>query len=120
MDTETFGEWLKQELASKGISQKEFADLSGVTPAQISRIISGTRGVGEQAIIAIARALHLPVDLVFEKANNLPPKTELSPMKRRLIHLAEGLPDSDIELAAKVLEARIEFYSKNPQARPEK
>lgn len=115
-----FGDWLKNELENQGISQKQLADMSNITPAQISRIISGTRGAGEQAINAIAHALKLPPDLVFEKAGLLPAKIELSPIKRKLAHLAEDLPDSDVEIAIALLEQRSEYYKKHPNIKPVK
>lgn len=90
-----------------------------MTTAAISKYING-RTPDETALRKIAKALNLPADFVFEKAGVLPPKPELSPIKRALIHLAEGMPDSDIEVAIAVLEQREEYYRKNPSARPVK
>ncbi|MDX9993213.1 MAG: helix-turn-helix transcriptional regulator [Anaerolineales bacterium] len=69
----TFGEWLKSEINIRNISQKELADISGVTPAQISRAIGGSRGLGTDTLTAIARALRLPPEEVFRRAGILPP-----------------------------------------------
>lgn len=69
---------------------------------------------------AIAHALKLPADLVFEKAGILPQKIEQSPIKRKLAHLAEGLPDSDVEMVIALLEQRSEYYKKNPNVKPVK
>jgi transcriptional regulator with XRE-family HTH domain len=115
-----FGAWLKEELTRQEMSQSDLARASNITTAQISRIISGNRGVGEQALNAIAHALKLPPEMIFEKAGLLPQKIELSPIKRKLLHLAEGLPDSDIETAIAILEQRELFYKKNPSAKPAK
>jgi transcriptional regulator with XRE-family HTH domain len=107
MNSENFGEWLKNELNEKGISQKELADLSGITPAQISRIISGTRGIGEQSIIAIAKALRIPVDLMFEKAYGIPSKSELSPKKRELMEKVKIADDSTVQLVIDMLDVAV-------------
>ncbi len=115
-----FGEWLAEELKIRSMNQSDLARASNITTAQISRIISGRRGVGEQALTAIAHALRLPPDLVFEKAGILPPKIELSPIKRKLAHLAEDLPDSDVEIAIALLEQRSEYYKKHPNIKPAK
>jgi len=115
-----FGSWLTEELKKRDMNQSDLARASNITTAQISRIISGTRGVGEQALTSIAHALRLPPDLVFEKAGILPPKTELSPIKRKLAHLAEDLPDSDVEMAIALLEQRDAYYKKHPEAKPAK
>jgi transcriptional regulator with XRE-family HTH domain len=115
---ENFGEWLKQQMDTARISQKELAQKSGVTPAQISRIIGGTRGVGTDALTGIARALKLPRELVFEKAGLLPPKTELTAPQRAVLYLLKDLPDSDAEMVLALLEQRAEYYTKHPEARP--
>lgn len=117
---ENFGMWLLKELEEKNMSQADLARACSITTAQISRIISGTRSAGKDTLTAIAHALRLPPDLVFEKAGVLPQKTELSPIKRALLHAAEGLPESDVKLALSLLEQRQEYYKKNPQAKPSK
>jgi transcriptional regulator with XRE-family HTH domain len=70
----TFGEWLKSEIKIRNISQKELADISGVTPAQISRAISGSRGLGTDTLLSIARALRVSPEEVFRRAGVLPPR----------------------------------------------
>jgi len=117
---ENFGDWLLERLKEKNISQSELARMAGVSKGTISNLVNGTKGSGQESLTAIAHALRLPVDLVFEKAKLLPPKPELSAAKRKLLHLADGLPDTDIEIAIALLEQREEFYKKNPQAKPAK
>lgn len=117
---ETFTEWLLEEMGRQKMSQQSLAQKSGITPAQVSRIISGQRGMGEKSLTAIAHALKLPPDLVFEKAGILPPKPEATMLQRKLLHASEGLPESDIALATSLLEQRQEFYKKNPGAKPAK
>lgn len=114
---ENFGDWLLEQLRAKNMSQSDLARMAGLSKGTISNLINGTKGAGEDSLLAVARALNLPPDLVFEKANKFPPKPELSPIKRALIHLAEGLPDSDIEIAIALLEQREAFYKKNPNAK---
>lgn len=92
---ENFGEWLKKQIETKKISQKELSQMSGVTPAQISRIIGGTRGVGPDALMGISRALKLPPDLVFQKAGLLPPKTDDTPLERTILALVKSLPENE-------------------------
>lgn len=117
---ENFGNWLLEQLKSKNMSQSELARIAGISKGTISNLINGTKGTGPDSLTAIARALKLPVDLVFEKAKMLPSKTELSPIKRKLAHLAEALPDSDIEMAIALLEQRDTYYKKHPEAKPAK
>ena len=117
---ENFGAWLLEQLKEKNISQSELARTANLSKGTISNLINGTKGSGQDSLIAIAHALKLPTDLVFEKAGLLPPKIELSPIKRKLAYLAETLPDSDIEIAIALLEQRFEFYKKNPSTKPAK
>lgn len=120
LSMENFSEWLLKELEKRNWSQSDLVKAAGVSRGTLSNIISGNRGIGEKSLTAIAHALKLPVDLVFEKAKLLPTKNELSPIKRKLMHLAEGLPDSDVEIAVALLEQREGVYKKNPSAKPAK
>jgi transcriptional regulator with XRE-family HTH domain len=121
---QSFSDWLLNELQSREMSQADLARLSGVTTAQISRIISGGRKPGDVALNGIARAFKMPPEKIFELAGLLPPGSstdkDLSPIKRALLKVAEDLPDSDVQLALSLLEQRKEFYKKNPQAKPSK
>lgn len=117
---ENFGDWLLKQLKDRNISQSELARLAGISKGTISNLINGTRGAGQDSLSAIAHALKLPPELVFEKAGILPTKPELSPIKRALIHLTQDLPDSDLEMVIALLEQRSEYYKKHPQTKPTK
>jgi transcriptional regulator with XRE-family HTH domain len=113
-------DWLKDELAKRKWKQADLVRESNLDSAVISNIINQKRNAGETTARAIAKALNLPVDFVFEKLGILPPKADLSPARRALLHASEGLPDSDIELAITLLEQRNDFYKKNPSTKPVK
>lgn len=115
-----FGTWLLNVLQERKMSQSELARLAGISKGTVSNLVNGTSGIGQDSLTAIAHALKLPIDLVFEKAGLLPPKNGISPIKRKLAHLAEELPDSDVEIAIALLEQRFDYYKKNPQAKPAK
>ncbi len=69
---ETFSEWLLHEMGQRNISQQDLAQKSGITAAQISRVISGQRGLGEKSLTAIAHALKISPVTIFRKAGLLP------------------------------------------------
>jgi transcriptional regulator with XRE-family HTH domain len=117
---ESFSDWLLKELKNRNISQSDLARIAGLGSGTISNIMSGNRKVGQDTLNKIANGLRLPPELVYEKAGLLPPKNELSEIKRTLIHLAKDLPDSDVELAVKILETRANYYRQNPEAKPDK
>ncbi len=115
-----FAEWLGKTLSDRDIKPVELARLARIDPGVISRTLSAERKPSTKTLEAIAHALKLPTDLVFEKAGILPQKIEQSPIKRKLAHLADDLPDSDVEIAIALLEQRAEYYKKNPNAKPAK
>jgi transcriptional regulator with XRE-family HTH domain len=108
MTTEDFVEWLKIEIKNRGWSQADLSRKSGISPSQITRLFNGERGIGGDSIIAISQALNIPVNLVFEKARSIQPKTNLSPIKRQIMHLAEQADDDDLELIIGMLEKAAE------------
>ncbi len=116
-----FAEWLDAYISEKGIKPVELARMANIDPGVVTRIIKAERAATPKTLKAIAQALRLPTDFVFEKAGLLQPKAdELSPIKRKLIHIIENSLDSDAEIAINLLEQRQEYYKKNPQAKPSK
>ena len=108
MTKENFIDWLRKEIQNRNWSQAEFARQSKLSPAQITRLLNGERGVGESALNAIARAFKLPADLVFEKAGKLPAKSDLSPKKREFLHMLEQVDDATAQIGIDVLKATWE------------
>lgn len=63
--TALFEDRLAHLLQEKGITQKELADRTGLTPAAVSRYINGARTPREIVVAKIARELGVqPIDLV--------------------------------------------------------
>ena len=73
-------------------------------------MISTKGNAGPKSLTKIALGLNLPLDYVFEKAGLLPRKSDLSPIQRTIVHLTEGLPDSDLELTVVLLYQRRNYY----------
>ena len=110
---EAFREWLREEIKSRGWKQADLVRESGLDSAVISNIINGKRKVGETTIIAIARALRLPPDLVFQKAGILPAKADdLTPLQRSIIGMVQELPDSDLEMVDSILRTHVSKKTK--------
>lgn len=114
-----FNKWLLDQLRERDWTQADLSRAAGLTSAAVSKYING-RIPDKESLRKIARAFKLPPEFVFEKAGLLPPKPELSPIKRKLAHIAETLPDSDVEMAIALLEQRTTYYQKNPSAKPAK
>lgn len=95
----TIGEWLAEEIQKAGMSQAEVARKSGVSPAHITKVIKGERGLGENALRAIAEALKIPPEQAFRDVGFLPPVSERTEQTDRLLYLFNQLdPDKKQEL----------------------
>lgn len=95
METVTFAEWLTNELTAQQMSQVDLAKKSGVTTAQISRILSGQRGAESKTIVAIAKALNIPAEIVFRDIGILPPQPDLDKDLEKIIHEIAKMPKDD-------------------------
>lgn len=76
MKTETFSEWIEEQLNLRGWKPADLARAARVGQTTISNIINGNRNPGPDFCISIARALNVPTELVFRKAGILPPSLE--------------------------------------------
>jgi transcriptional regulator with XRE-family HTH domain len=124
---ETFGEWLRAILREEKISQKDLADRIELTPAQISRIISGDRGIELKNISKIARVIHCPPEEVYRRAAGLlSPKTDDSPLDNRIKNIVSVLPTEEdkkdvlayVELRQRIAEERGRYGTKEKRSKP--
>jgi Helix-turn-helix. len=84
---DNISEFLTAEMNKVGMNQSDLARKSGVSTGQISRLINGTRGVGEKSLRAIAEALSVPPDVMFRVAGFLPPAPAKTEQTERLLYL---------------------------------
>lgn len=120
MNKVEFGIWVRQEREKRDWSQADLARESGLYRSIINNIENGVSQPKPETLSSLATALNYPPELLFEFMNILPVRSELSAIKRKLAHLAQDLPDSDIEMAIALLEQRTEYYKKHPAAKPAK
>lgn len=71
-DPRAFGNWLITTLGKNNITQSELARMAGVTRSTISGVITGRRQPGARLMIAIASALRITPEEVFQAAGVLP------------------------------------------------
>lgn len=77
------------------MSQTELAHLIGVTPAQVSRIISGERSTTNDTLINISHVLKLPQEIVLRAAGVLKAQPNVNEMIEQILHEVEGMPEAD-------------------------
>jgi transcriptional regulator with XRE-family HTH domain len=59
-------EFLKELIEKNGLSERQLARKSGLSPATISRIITGKRGAGTRTLVGIRKAFpEEPLDKLF-------------------------------------------------------
>lgn len=90
-----FADWLLNELKKRNMSQADLSKASGVSNAQISRVLAGTRGIGTDALTKISRVLQLPSETVLRAAGLLPPQSPESELINSIVHLTSELPPED-------------------------
>ena len=64
------GELLKDELESRGIKQKEFAEIIGIQVTQLNEIINRKRGLNAELALLIGKALKMDVSIWINAQNN--------------------------------------------------
>lgn len=74
---QTFGDWLLEQLKEHDINQSELARRAGLSRVAISDYISGKRKNPDPlALKSIAKALKLPVQVVFRQAGYIPDRLD--------------------------------------------
>ena len=106
----TLSDWLREKMEEKGMIAAALARKSGVSEGQISRLLSGNRGVSELSLRAIAKALGIPPEEVFRKAGFLPPVPPHTEQHQQLTYLFDQM---DTEKRADLL-----FYAEVLLKRP--
>ncbi len=72
-------------------SQADLSRISGISPSQISRVLMGERGFGEETLKNIAEALQLPIEIVYRAAGLLPAESEDDILDKTILYLAKPL-----------------------------
>lgn len=90
-----FPDWLQAQLDDRGMTAYKLSKLSGKDQGVISRILSRERNPEPDTLIAIAKGLKLPVEVVLRAAGILPPDTTsgLSEEQQAVIHAVSQVSD---------------------------
>lgn len=103
----TFGKWLLTELENRNWSQSDLSKRSGLSRGTISNLINGTRGVGADSLLTIAKALNLPPEQIFEAANILPKKNNTDPWIDKISHRLVLISKENRAVLERIIEAFI-------------
>ncbi len=67
-------------LRKNGISKKEFAKLMGVTPAQVTKLLSGKENLGLKTISKLENVLQMDLVTIPNYEHHSMPQTSFAPM----------------------------------------
>lgn len=109
MATIDFPAWLQKELNDRGWTQADLSRFSNLSTAAISRMMTGARGIGPDACLAIANALRIPPEIVFRAAGLLPPKPDDEVTLEEWRYVLEQLSEEDREELLNIARLKIEL-----------
>lgn len=92
---DNFGAWLVRQLEERGLTQSDLSRMSGLSRGTLSNIISSTRGRGPNSLMAIARALKIPLETVYRAAGLLPPESGSDEKVSEITHIYHELNTSN-------------------------
>ena len=102
-----FANWLQAEMNQRNWNQADLSRASRLSPALVSRIMTGTRNPGPNACKQIARALGYSVEVVYKMAGLLNDTGERDMRRQVLEGLAENLDDSEYQDLLDYIEFRV-------------
>ena len=102
-----FSKWLQGELDRRGWNQADLCRAARLSPALISRIMTGTRNPGPDACKAIAKALGYETEFVFRKAGLLTDKGKIDRRTATIAGMAEHLDDTDYDDLLSYIQFRL-------------
>lgn len=114
---EDFVAWLVEELRTRGWPQAEFARRAEISPATVSRVLSGENNPGEDFLVGAARALGVPVEEVMRRAGKLPDYGEVLPQARAWSDRLKQLSPEDRARAETMIEQVLRFAEDRPEYR---
>lgn len=104
--------WMQEELEYRGWGQAELARRTNMSPAQISRIMTGENlAPSPEACLKIARVFKLPPEEVFRQAGLLPRRTVHKEDKELLFyfsHLSDKERRNIVAMVRAVFELKID------------
>lgn len=112
-----FGEWLRAQLAERGMSQSAFARAMGTSVATPNRWINEGREPNATNIPLIARALDLSVDEVMIAAGVMPESEARVGPRARLLNILTWLPDQEVETVLAFAEHRADAARRSMRLR---
>ncbi|WP_075074120.1 helix-turn-helix domain-containing protein [Longilinea arvoryzae] len=104
--------WLRKIIKNAGITQAELSRRSGISATHITKVLNGERGLSEQAIITIAKAVQISPETALQEIGRLPQTIQEDPFGKEAEYLISLLPQSQKEVAVKYLRFLVEDFQR--------
>jgi transcriptional regulator with XRE-family HTH domain len=105
-----FAKWLEKVLDLKGWSRADLARQAHVSPSSLSMIVNGQRNPGEEVCSAIAKALNIPPEIVFEEAGLLQYSPPAPKQSNLILWIENELQKRDLTIEQAAEKANISPY----------
>jgi transcriptional regulator with XRE-family HTH domain len=103
---EDFPKWLAKEIKRRGWRQAEFARRAGLSPSQVSRVLTG-EPAGHDFCQGAAQAMGFPPPLVFRLAGLLPSYPVADESRARFMEIWDYLDQPDRDSLTKIAESLL-------------
>jgi transcriptional regulator with XRE-family HTH domain len=110
------GEIIRHQRELAEYSMRQFAELAGISNPYLSQIERGLRAPSEQVLEAIAQALHVSADALYEQAGMPPPGEEAE--DTAVLDAIAGDPRLTARQRSALREAYEAFVATSPRAAP--
>jgi transcriptional regulator with XRE-family HTH domain len=107
-----FMKYIDDELKNRGWSRNELAKRAGLSNSYFSLLSSGARGIGADACMKIAKALHITPETVYSWAGLLPSQAPAVTELDRFAGVIDQLSSDDIDDLYQMALAKIERKKK--------
>ena len=107
---ETIADWFSRILMEYKITPAEIKRRTGLSEGHMSKVLKGERGLGEDVVRKIAKAVNVPPEIFFRQVGLLPPIPVRTEQHQQLTYLFDQM---DTEKRADLL-----FYAEVLLKRP--
>jgi transcriptional regulator with XRE-family HTH domain len=108
-----FIEWLQKVMKEEKIKRAGLARASGISAAQITRILNGEQSPGVDTIVSLAGAIRKTPEEVFRRAAGISNKASIEgENKEELLHFYNKLPDVEKKRIVEYIKFTLSEFEK--------